>query len=157
MMDEKIINMQLVQFAKYYLDLADKLSCDDKDLDTKIEDLTYDYVKNHDSPIYIYMAHMASSAIRLSILAEDETGNTCISAYDPKKWRKRDVATLRKNLQKCMPTLVRDMIVHGVDTDKSKKARDQVLHELTPREWYNHLLAATNDIESTLRQNNLLI
>lgn len=156
MMDEKIINMQLIQIAKYYIDLADKLGCEDTDLDINIEDLTNKYIDNPNSPIYIYMAHMASSAIRLSILSETESHNTCISDYNPIKWRYCDEATLRKNLHKCMPILVRDMIVHGVDTPQSKKARDRILHEMTPREWYDYLLAATRDIESTLKKNNRL-
>ena len=148
-----LANTQLIDFAKRYLTLASDLSCEDKDLDTKICVLFDQYGENRRSPIYLFMAHLASSAIRLYTLVDYKENRLSQYKLNNRKGEVR-VDLLKSNIGKYIVVLLRDMIGHGVDTDcKISKARDEVIHNMTPRECHKYLHLAATDIEKQLMDN----
>jgi hypothetical protein len=150
-----IETQQLLFFSKHYLHLAKRLKCSSTDLTKTIEQLFAIYQNHKASNVYLFLAHLASSAYRAATIIEKY--NNELAHYNYRRQLKNKEPSqleseLHGNLQKFLPMMLRDLIGHRLKSDhKFLKPRNKVLHALKPIECKEILECSLRDIEEELK------
>ena len=151
---------QLIYFAKHYMQIANRINLTINDQSKTIDMLYNEYPQNKRSNVYLFMAHLASSAYRIATVIDKYSD--VLSAYNYRCLARRnfsgDIANeLRNNISHYFPMLLRDLVGHNLEDDhRLAGPRKSVVHEMTPNECKENLQTAIRQIEQHLLDNNFL-
>lgn len=155
----EVDDKQLFKFARHYLRLAMRLKskCSDM-LDVTIGDLRERFEESQGDNIYLLLAHLASSAYRISTLVERNKSILDDYDYRPYAWsikKKKSGSEIQKhlkdNLQYFLPMLLRDQIGHNSTGEHDiASIRNPIIKSLTPRECLDYMKLILPEIESKL-------
>ena len=151
---------QLIHYAKHYMQLANRINLTIDDQSKTIEMLYNEYLQHKGSNVYLFMAHLASSAYRIATIIDKY--NDVLSTYNYRhlagKYFSGNITDeLRNNINHYFPMLLRDLVGHNFEDDhRLASPRKKVVHEMTPNECKETLKIAIKEIEQHLIENNLL-